>query len=134
MDDFIHNLRTNKRFDRNRKPHDGKYPGSDKQRHRDSAEAGYLKSIVSDHIPAFNKTMEGFADSQKRLADAVERRAKAEERKADAMESIAAYLKDIAAKGKLQNDAEKAIPGSFPEKETAPKRKPRVKAQPLQIV
>ena len=77
--------------------------------------------------------MEGFADSQKRLSDAVERRAKAEERKADAMESIAAYFKGIAA-GNRQDDGEQAIPGSFPEKETAPKRKTRVKAQPLQIV
>ena len=134
MDDFIHNLRTNKRFDRNRKPHDGKYPGSDKPRHRDPAEAGYLKSIASDLLPAFNKIMEGFAESQKRLADAVERRANAEERKADAMESIAAYFKGIAAAGTRQNDMEQAIPGSFPEKEPAPKRKTRVKVQPLQIV
>jgi len=134
MDDFLHNLRTNKRFDRNRKPYDGKqHPGSDKQRHRDSAEAVYLKTIASDHLPAFNKIMEGFADSQKRLADAVERRAKAEERKADAMESIAAYFKGIAA-GNHQHDGEQAIPGSSPEKETAPKKKTRAKAQPLQIV
>lgn len=134
MDDFIHNLRTNKRFDRNRKPHDGKYQGPDKQRYRDPAEAGYLKSIASDHLPAFNKIMGGIADNQKRLADAVERRAKAEERKADAMESIAAYFKGIAAAGSRQNDGDQAIPGPFPEKEAAPKRKTRAKAQPLQIV
>jgi len=134
MDDFLHNLRTNKRFDRNRKPHDGKYPGSDRQRPRDSAEAGYLKTIASDLLPAFNKIMEGFADSQKRLADAVERKAKAEERKADAMESIAAYFKGISAAGNLQHDGEQAISRSFPEKDTAPKRKTRAKTQPLQIV
>lgn len=134
MDDFIHNLRTNKRFDRNRKPHDGKYPGSDKLRHRDPAEAGYLKTIASDHLPAFNKIMEGFADSQKRLADAVDRRAKAEERKADAMESIAAYFKDIAAAGNRQNAVDQAITGAITEKDAAPKRKTRAKAQPLQIV
>ena len=134
MDDFIHNLRTNKRFDRNRKPHEGKFLGSDKQRHRDHAETGYLKSIVSDHIPAFNKIMEGLTDSQKRLADAVERRALAEERKADAMESIAAYFKNIAAAGNRGNDAEQAIQETFPEKEAAPKRKTRAKAQTLQIV
>jgi len=133
MDDFLHNLRTNKRFDRNRKPFDGKHPGADKQRHRDSPEAGYLKTIASDHLPAFNKIMEGFADSQKRLADAVERRAKAEERKADAMESIAAYFKGITA-GNSPHDGEQANPESFPAKETAPKRKTRAKAQPLQIV
>lgn len=133
MDDFIHNLRTNKRFDRNRKPYDGKYPGTDRQRSRDSADVNsYIKTIATEHLPAFNKIMEGVADSQKRMADAVERRAKAEERKAEALEAVTMQLKKIAEKG-IQSE-ENLAPEPLPEKETAPKRKTRPKAQPLQIV
>jgi hypothetical protein len=133
MDDFIHNLRTSKRFDRNRKPHDGKYPGSDKPRYRDPAEAGYLKSIA-DYIPAFGKTLEGIAESWKQIADAAAKTALAEERKADAMESIAAHLKGMEAGGNRQENAEHPASGFSHEKEPAPKRKPRAKAQPLQII
>ncbi len=131
MDDFIHNLRTNKRFDRNRKPFDGKYSGIDKQRNKDSADViGFVKTIASEYLPAFNKIMEGIAESQKRMADAAERRAGAEERKAGALEAVTVQLKKIAEKG--GGKEENSAIGSLPEKEMAPKRKTRSKAQPVE--
>lgn len=133
MDDFIHNLRTNKRFERNRKPYDGKYSGADKQRSKDAADVNnYMKIIASEYLPSFNKIMEGIADSQKRMADAAERRAEAEERKAEALEAVTMQLRKIAEKGGRKEEDSGAA--SLPEKETAPKRKTRSKTQPMPVV
>ncbi|MBA3036352.1 MAG: hypothetical protein FP814_07655 [Desulfobacterium sp.] len=134
VDDFLHNLRTNKqRFDRNRKPYDGKYPGTDRQRNKDSVDVNsFVKIIASEQLPAFNKIMEGIADSQKRMADAAERRAEAEERKAEALEAVTMQLKKIAEKGNRRE--ENLALEALPEKETAPKRKSRAKAKPIQVV
>ncbi|MGB5159314.1 hypothetical protein [Desulfobacterium sp. N47] len=133
VDDFLHNLRTNKRFDRNRKPYDGKYPGADRQRNKESVDANsFIKIIASEHLPAFNKIMEGIADSQKRMADAAVRRADAEERKAEALEAVTMQLKKIAEKGTKKEES--LALEALTEKEPAPKRKSRAKVQPIKVV
>ncbi|MFH2046901.1 MAG: hypothetical protein ABIK92_17365 [Pseudomonadota bacterium] len=133
VDDFIHNLRTNKRFDRNRKPYDGKYSGQDKQRSKETLDVNnFIKTIASEHLPSFNKIMEGIADSQKRVAEAAERRAEAEEKKAKALESITNQLKKIADKG-IRTEEKLAL-ASLPEKVVVPKRKTRAKVQPVEVV
>jgi len=130
MDDFLHNLRTGKRFDRNRKPHDGKFPGPDRQRNRDSGDGALLKAISGEHIPALKIIMEGIANNQKRLADAAERRVAAEERKADAMETIAKHIKELFSAGSPQKEACPQVTEQLPEKEPVPRRKTRAKVQP----
>jgi folylpolyglutamate synthase/dihydropteroate synthase len=130
MDDFLHNLRTGKRFDRNRKPHDVKFQAPDRQRSRDSGDGTLLKAISGEHIPALKAILEGIAESEKRIADAAERRVAAEERKAEAMETIAKHIKEIFSAGNSQKEEFQQINEQSPEKEPAPRRKPRVKTQP----
>jgi len=133
MDDFLHNLRTGKRFDRNRKPHDGKFPGPDRQRNRDSRDSGdgaLLKAISGEHIPALKMIMEGIANNQKRIADAVERRVAAEERKAGAMETIAKHIKEIFSSGGRQKEEYPQGTEMLTEKEPVTKKKTRAKVLP----
>lgn len=131
MDDFLHNLRTGKRFDRNRKPHDGKFPGPDRQRNRDSGDGALLKAISGEHIPALKIIMEGIANNQKRVADAAERRVAAEERKADALEIIAKHIQGLFSAGSRQNEEDPQVTELLPEKEPVPKKKIRAKVQPV---
>lgn len=130
MDDFLHNLRTGKRFDRNRKPHDVKFQSPDRQRSRDSGEGTLIKNILGEHIPAFKVILEGIAGSEKRIADAAERRVAAEERKAEAMETIAKHMKELLSAGSRQKEELQQVTEQLPEKETAPRKKTRVKVQP----
>jgi len=131
MDDFLHNLRTGKRFDRNRKPHDGKFPSPDRQRNRDSGDGALLKAISGEHIPALKMIMEGIANNQKRMADAAEKRVAAEERKADAMETIAKHIKELFSAGSRQQKEDLQLTELLPEKEPGPKKKIRAKVQPV---
>ncbi|MBU1180783.1 MAG: hypothetical protein ABIJ52_02255 [Pseudomonadota bacterium] len=131
MDDFLHNLRTGKRFDRNRKPHDGKFPGPDRQRNRDSGDGAFLKAISGEHLPALKMIMEGIANNQKRIADAAERRVAAEERKAAAMETIAKHIKGLFSAGVTQKEEDLQVTELLPEKEPVPKKRIRVKVQPV---
>jgi len=130
MDDFLHNLRTGKRFDRNRKPHDGKFPGPDRQRNRDSGDGALLKAISGEHIPALKLIMEGIANNQSRIADAVERRVAAEERKADAMETIAKHIKELFSAGSRQKEDSLQVSEALTEKEPVSKKKTKAKVQP----
>jgi len=130
MDDFLHNLRTGKRFDRNRKPHDGKFPGPDRQRNRDSGDGALLKAISGEHIPALKMIMEGIANTQKRIADAAERRVAAEERKADAMETIAKHIKELFSAGGRQKEEYPQVTEMLTEKEPVSKKKTRAKFLP----
>jgi hypothetical protein len=130
MDDFLHNLRTGKRFDRNRKPHDGKFTGPDRQRNRDSGDGALLKAISGEHIPALKMIMEGIANNQSRIADAAERRVAAEERKADAMETIAKHIKELFSAGSRQKEESLQVSEVLTEKEPVLKKKSRAKVQP----
>ena len=130
MDDFLHNLRTGKRFDRNRKPHDGKFPGPDRQRNRDSGDGALLKAISGEHIPALKIIMEGIANNQKRVADAAERRVAAEERKADALEIIAKHIQELFSAGSRQKEEYMKVTEQLSEKEPVPRKKTRTKVQP----
>jgi len=127
MDDFLHNLRTGKRFDRNRKPHDGKFPGPERQRNRDSGDGALLKAISGEYIPALKMIMEGIANTQKRIADAAERRVAAEERKADAMETIAKHIKELFSAGSRQKEESPQGTEMLTEKEPVSKKKTRAK-------
>ena len=130
MDDFLHNLRTGKRFDRNRKPHDGKFPGPDRQRNRDSGDGALLKAISGEHIPALKIIMEGIANNQKRVDDAAERRVAAEERKADALEIIAKHIQELFSAGSRQKEEYMKVTEQLSEKEPVPRKKTRTKVQP----
>jgi hypothetical protein len=129
MDDFLHNLRTGKRFDRNRKPHDGKFQSPERQRSREG-DGAILKTISAEQIPALKIIMEGIAGNQKRIADAAERRVIAEERKADAMETIAKHIKELFSATGRQKEESPQITDMLTEKEPVPKKKTRTKALP----
>jgi hypothetical protein len=130
MDDFLHNLRTSKRFERNRKPHEGKFPSPDRQRNRESVDGNLLKTISGEHFPALKIIMEGLAGSQKRIADAAEKRVAAEERKAEAMETIAKHVKELFSAISSQKEELPQVTEQLPEKDAAPRKKTRVKVLP----
>jgi hypothetical protein len=129
MDDFLHNLRTGKRFDRNRKPHDGKFQSPERQRSREPGDGAILKTISAEQIPALKIIMEGIANNQKRIADAAERRVAAEERKADAMETIAQHIKEIFSAAGRRKEESPQITEMSAEKEPAARKRTRTKVQ-----
>ncbi len=85
MNDFLHNIRKNTRFEKNSRTYNG-----NKRNGRSMQDP--ITEILSETLPAVKKIMELDLEVLNRLAAASERRAMAEERTADALFNLAVIL------------------------------------------